>query len=175
MTTCKEKRVAAACGLLPRAPRLKFLLALSIVSAFPAHAQNAKVRLTGLSDYDFGTIANFSSDRSIARDVCVYSTANATYSVRASGSGAGGDFQLTSASTALRYEVQWADRAGRASASTLQPNIAIDGLSSDARNQQCTSGPPSSASLIIVLRATDLQTALTGSYAGTLTLIIGAE
>lgn len=162
-------------GPAPRSLPLFVLLALSMLATSPVAAQNNKVRITGLADFDFGTIANFSADRSIARGACVYSSANGTYSIRASGSGSAGDFQLAGPAATLNYEVQWADRASQASGSTLRPNIAVAGLSTNARNQQCTSGPTSSASLIIVLRAGELQAALTGSYTGTLTLIIGAE
>jgi hypothetical protein len=46
---------------------------------------------------------------------------------------------------------------------------------STASHQTCSTGPASSASLIILLRSAALSSARAGSYNGTLTLVVGPE
>jgi hypothetical protein len=151
-------------------------LLLAAVAPTQAYAQEKFVNIGGLSDYDFGQITNLSADQSISRDICVYSAKTTPgYNVRASGSGAGGAFTLAGGGGTLGYEVQWAAQAGKASGTILQPNVVLTGLRTNATQQNCVNGPTSSASLIVMLRATSLQAALSGAYSGTLTVIVGVE
>jgi hypothetical protein len=57
----------------------------------------------------------------------------------------------------------------------LSPNVALTGQTSSATQQFCNSGPASPASLILVLRGSELARARQGNYSGTLTLLIAAE
>ena len=141
-----------------------------------ARAQEKFAKVGNLSDYDFGAISNLSADQSLARDICVYSAKTTPgYSIKASGSGTGGAFTLAGAGGTLRYEVQWAASAGRSTGTILQPNATVYGLRTSATQVNCQNGPLASASLIIMLRATSLQAALSGTYAGTLTVTVAAE
>lgn len=157
-------------------PRARIICALLLVQAAAWSSQAAaKVRLSGLSDVNFGTIANLETDSVQSQSVCLYSQSN-RYSVRADGSGAGGAFVLSGGPSSLAYEVRWSAQAGQTNGTGLSPGAVLSGLTTSAQNQNCSgSGPPTSASLILVLPATALSAAMQGSYSGTLTLIVAEE
>lgn len=149
-------------------------VATTAVVATPASAQ--KVRIDGLVDVNFGTIANLTVDSRQSQSLCVFSqSANGGYNIRAFGSGAGGAFGLASGANSLAYEVQWSAASGQTSGIMLTPNTTLTGLTSVATHQACNNGPPTSASLIVVLRAADLTGAIAGTYSGTLTLVVAPE
>jgi hypothetical protein len=142
----------------------------------PVEAQSNNVRISKLSDVAFGSLANLGVDRSVAQNICVFAhTSGNRYRVTATGSAPGGAFTLTSGSDLLAYEVQWNASSGQSSGLQLSPSVAQTGLISSATQQTCNNGPATSASLILLLRSTALQSAKAGSYAGTLTLVIGAD
>jgi hypothetical protein len=126
------------------------------------------VRISGLSDVSFGTIGNLGVNQVRTQTVCAHAQVG-TYSVTASGSGPGNSFRLSSGTRLLPYEVQWAGSAGQTSGTALTANLPSVGFPSDG-NHQCNRGP--TASLIIILRATNLQSATAGDYGGTLTLLL---
>ncbi len=135
-----------------------------------------KVRVTNLSDVDFGLIANPQAEARRSQNICLFSnSAGGAYSVSASGSGAGSSFALASGSDSLAYEVEWSQTSGQGSGVSLAPAVPLTGQRSSATQQFCNSGPATSASMTIVLRAAELSRARQGSYSGTLTLLIAAE
>ncbi len=158
-------------------PRIASCLAIflgAVVHSNPATAQ--KVKITSLSDVDFGLIANLESESRRSQSICLFSNSvGGAYSVGASGSGAGGSFALTNGSSALAYEVEWSPQSGQTSGTILSANGTLTGQTSAATQQFCNSGPPTSASLTIVLRGAELSRAREGSYSGSLTLLIAAE
>ena len=168
-------------SLLPRARRTVHLVVAGAALAFalasaPVGAQSNNVRITKLSDVAFGSLANLEVDASSTQSICVYAnTSGDRYRVTATGSAPGSAFALTSGGSLLPYEVQWSASSGQSSGFQLSPNVPQTGLVSAATQQTCNSGPATSASLILLLRATALSSARAGSYSGTLTLIIGAD
>jgi hypothetical protein len=159
---------------LHRAPAIGALAALLLVNPVPALAQ--KVRITNLSDVDFGTVANLQADSRRSQNICLYSNGTAGgYSVVATGSGPGSGFSLSSGPNSLPYDVEWSGQSGQSSGAALSPNVALTGQTSSATQQFCNSGPATSASLILVLRGAELARARQGNYSGTLTLLIAAE
>ena len=158
-----------------RARALSALAALCLVlTPQPAAAQ--KVRITNLTDVDFGLIANTQAEARRSQNICLYSNSTGgAYSVSASGSGAGSAFVLTNGPDLLPYAVEWSDSSGQTSGIELAPSVALTGQQSSANHQFCNSGPATSASMTIVLKAADLSQARLGNYAGTLTLLIAAE
>ena len=141
----------------------------------PAGAQSNNVRITGLSDVALGTL-DAVSDTKLAQNVCAFSsTATKGYRVTANGSGSAGAFTLANGGSTLPYEVQWSGSSGQSTGSSLSANVALGGFTSAATQQQCNSGPTSSASLIVIVRGTSAASAAGGSYAGTLTLLLGPE
>jgi hypothetical protein len=158
--------------------RIKHVVAaaclLASVNASPASAQT--VRITKLADVDFATVANLGADQTRTQSVCAFSsTTGGRYRVTASGSGSGGAFTLASGARTLAYEVQWNSAPGQATGISLSSNVARGGFTSAARNQQCTSGDATTASLIVVLRAAQLSAASAGAYTGTLSIILAPE
>lgn len=154
-----------------------FAAAAAMLSApAPLAAQSNNVRITKLSDVAFGSLANLGVDASVAQNVCVFAqTSGNRYRVTATGSAPGGAFALSAGSELLDYEVQWNASSGQSSGLQLSPSVPQTGLVSAATQQTCNSGPATSASLILLLRSTALQSAKAGSYSGTLTLVIGAD
>lgn len=151
-------------------------IALLLLCGSPAFAASNNVRITGLTDVAFGTVASLSSDAIQSQSVCLYAnTASSGYNVRASGTGAGGAFTLSSGSNSLPFEVQWNSAAGQSSGAQLSENVALSGQISSATQQTCNSGPAASASLIVILRSAALSSASAGAYNGSLTLVIGPE
>lgn len=141
-------------------------------------AAPSNVRISGLVNLSFNTIADLTSDASLAEDVCLFSSsATSGYRVTATGSGAGGAFTLSpvSGSNTLAYDVEWKGQAGAMSGSSMTANVPLTGQISSATQQQCNSGPAASASLIVTLRAAALSSATTGTYGGSLTLLIAPE
>jgi hypothetical protein len=141
---------------------------------FPAGAQSNNVRITGLSDIAFGSLAGGDVVRS--ENVCAFSsTSTKGYRVTASGSGASGAFTLANGGATLAYEVQWNKLSGQTSGTNVSPNVALTGQTSAATQQQCNSGPASSASLILIIRDASVAAAAGGNYSGTLTLLLGPD
>lgn len=133
-----------------------------------------RVRLTGLSDVNFGTIAAVEFDTSVAQSVCLYSRSG-RYGISAIGSGPSGSFSLSGSTGTLPYTVEWSQSAGSQSGTALQPSTALTGLLATATHQTCQSGPAASASLIVRLKGVDLSATQMGAYNGNLTLIVAVE
>lgn len=149
---------------------------LLLLAAGPAPGASNKVRITKLANVDFGTVGNLGIDAARSQSVCLYAdTATSGYNVTASGTGAGGAFQLSSGASALAFEVQWASSAGQGTGTQLSPNVPLTGQVSTATQQTCNNGPATSASLIVILRSAALSSATAGTYNGTLTLVVGPE
>lgn len=149
------------------------ILLLQLALATPA---TAKVRITGLSDVNFGTISNLTVDAVQAQSVCVYSNGSSNgYGVRADGSGAGGAFTLSNGVTTMAYDVRWNSQPGQTNGTVLSSGAILTSQTTNAQHQTCSNGPPTTASLIVTLPATSLSSAGAGNYSGTLTLIVSEE
>ena len=136
-----------------------------------------RVRISGLNDVTFAN-ADPSSAASSAQNVCVWSnTSTRGYSITATGSGAGSAFTLANGTNpAVPYTVQWAGSTGQTSGTALVNGAALSGLTSTATNSDCSAGPTSSASLIVGVASSTLQSMVAGvNYTGTLTLVVAPE
>jgi hypothetical protein len=144
-----------------------------------AHAAN-RVRISGLADVAFSSIPSLAVDAVQSQSVCLFSKSPPAnnYSITASGSGPGGAFVLSSASGTLPFEVQWSDTPGQTNGFALVANQALAGQHSSAGGgsaDDCSTGPASTASLIVILRSAALGAALSGTYTGTLNLLVAPE
>jgi len=149
---------------------------LLVAAATATGANGQSVRISSLADINFGTIQNFVSDQSVSQTVCVYSTARSgAYQVTATGDGPANAFTLRSGSNRLAYEVQWADSAGQTVGASLAPGIPLPSQTSSTILSNCLFGLLPTASLIATLRASDINTAVSGNYSGTLTLLIAPD
>ena len=165
----EPRRLVLACALLT---------SLVALAAAPAQAASS-VRISGLSDVAFGSISNFTVDAVSSQSVCLYSKSPPAnnYRITASGSGAGGAFLLSSGTATLPFEVQWSASAGQSAGTQLLANQPLTAQHSSASTSvdDCSKGPASTASLIIVLRSAAVSAASSGTYSGTLTLLVAPE
>ena len=153
--------------------KLAKLLVGFAVSMAASGAQGQAVRISGLSDLDFGMITDVAPDRTLGESICAFSgLLGGRYSVTASGSGAGGAFTLANGAATLPYEVQWSTTAGRTSGTNLAPGVALTG---QTMLLSCPVLQTANASLIVILRSGSLSVATAGDYSGTLTIILSAS
>jgi hypothetical protein len=173
----RESRPLAAPVAKIASQGLVLIAAVTLLScASASSAASNKVRITALSDVAFGTIANLGADARRSQSLCLYAdTATNGYTVTAMGSGSGGAFDLSSGAQSLPFDVAWNSAAGQSSGLQLTPNVPLTGQVSTAAKQTCSSGPATTASLVVILRSAALSSAMAGTYSGTLTLIVGAE
>lgn len=133
----------------------------------------SRARLTGLTDIAF-TNQDPTSAASAAQNVCVWSnTATKAYTITATGSGTANAFTLGNGALTVPYTVEWNGSSGQTSGTALATGTASASLISTATHQTCTAGPSSSASLIVGMSTTDLQSMEAGlNYTGSLTLLV---
>jgi hypothetical protein len=135
----------------------------------------ARVQISGLSDFAFGTL-DPSTAASSAENVCVWSnTATKGYNLTATGDGASNAFTLTNGTTTLAYAVEWAGTSGQTTGSALTTNNPKTGLTSTATAPNCLSS--TTASLVVKFSTAQMQAAVGGAtaYSGTLTLLVAPE
>jgi hypothetical protein len=136
-----------------------------------------RVRISGLSDVTFSNV-DPSAAATDAQNVCVWSnTSTRGYTITASGSGAANAFTLASgALPAVPYSVEWASSSGQTSGTSLTAGAALTGQTSSAINSDCSAGPTASASLVVSMGSSTLQSMTAGvTYNGTLTLVVAPE
>ena len=140
----------------------------------PLSAQSMKAEISGLSDVSYGQLSNLQADHRRSQSICVAANSRDNrYSVRASGSGPGGDFALSSGQYLLPFSVEWSSNSGQTSGLELTSDGILAAQTTTERGPRCRNGP--TASLTIVLRAADLSRAQQGDYTGTLNLLIAPE
>ncbi len=176
-----RKARAAQCGVRWRFAPIAARSAACVLAflAAPVTAGD-QVRVSALSDVAFGTISSFTSDSVRSQSLCLYakSSPNNYYRITGSGSGAGGAFLLSSGTGTLPYDVQWADSPGQTTGAQLVANQPLTTQHSSVGSGDpgdCSKGPATSASLIIVVRSAALAAASSGTYSGTLTLLVAPE
>ena len=182
MDYARYSRLTAACiaALLVQGPALAAtqgsLGATSTGSISIGASVPNRVQLTGLADVSF-TNQDPATPALNAQNVCVWSnTSTKGYNVTASGSGAANAFTLASGAATVPYSVEWAASSGQSSGTGLTTGSALTGLTSTATNATCASGPSKSASLIVKIATTDLQSMQAATtYTGTLTLVVAPE
>ena len=152
------------------------LAGLAASLLLPGEASAERIRVTGLSDAEFGLVSAFGSDQRRSQNVCVYVTGSRqAYSILALGDGAGGGFSLANGMAVLPFDVEWAATPSARSGTLLTPSTPLINQISSATNQTCKSGPAASATLTVILRASNLAEASQGTYSGSLTLIVSPE
>jgi len=173
---------AAACRRAGHGvPRRLIAAAIGAICTITSSASQAgaadKVRISALSDVSFGIVTNFAADSVRSQSLCLYAKSPPLdqYRITASGSGPGGSFELSSGSDNLPYEVQWNDVAGQSGGTPLVANQPLTGQQSAASIDDCSKGAPTSASLLVVLRSAAVAAASSGTYTGTLTLLVAPE
>lgn len=136
-----------------------------------------RVRISGLTDVSFASVDPLVTATS-AQNVCVWSnTSTRGYRITASGSGAASAFTLANgALPVVPYTVQWAPTSGQTSGTSLVAGTPLTALTSTATNSDCSAGPSASASLVVSVASSALQSMTAGvTYNGTLTLLVAPE
>ncbi|WP_156457495.1 hypothetical protein [Altererythrobacter sp. Root672] len=130
-----------------------------------------------LTDVNFGSLST-ATDQTIRQNVCAYSRQGFTalsYGVRATGNGTGGAFTLANGTRRLAYEVQWADAVNQTTGTQLTANVLSPGYDNSAFFQNCNFQTTGTATLIVIIRATQAAAATAGNYTGTLQITIVPE
>jgi hypothetical protein len=135
-----------------------------------------RVQLSGLTDVSFAN-QDPATPASNAQNVCVWSnTSTKGYNVTATGSGTGNAFTLANGALTVPYSIEWAGSSGQTSGTALSTGTALTGLVSTATNATCSSGPSSTASIIVKMSTATLQSMQAATnYTGTLTLVVAPE
>jgi hypothetical protein len=107
-----------------------------------------------------------------SRSVCVWSNSlSRSYSIAATGSGAGGSFHLVHAAHAVPYAVEWRDTPEQAAEARLRPGESRAGFRSAAK-LNCAAGSTPTPSLVVKIASEDLQPVIgDAAYTGTLNLL----
>lgn len=159
-------------GIAPKVATALPALLVALSACTPAYGQSGKVRITQLTDVAFGFVTG-PAGRRISQNLCVFAdTSNGAYSVVASGSGASGAFELNSGLDRLPFEVQWSETPGQSGGTMLSAGVTSPAFISNAAQQTCKSGPSTSATLTLVLRAAQVDQVTAGSYSGSLQIMI---
>ena len=129
------------------------------------------VRITGISDLNFGTYdgnGNFSRDD----DVCVWTNqTGGNYKVLAQGDGASHAFTVSAGADPLPYAVRWNNATGTSGNSALTADT-ISGVFSGASTTSSICAGGDTANFQVVFSSSNLLGARPGVYTGVLTLVI---
>ena len=147
---------------------LQVLIYACILSAHQAAAQ---IAITGLEDFDFGTITPTTERVRQRARICVNADPPGPFQIVGTGSGTNGDFHLLSgAGDAIRFDVIVQNRGRQ----RLQPGVPTGGLMARAprRNGGCQ---PPFTHIIVAVNTADIQAAPGGRYQGNLQLMVVPE
>jgi len=165
----------------------------SLLDAGEAHAQanncmggapNPCTQITAMSDFALGTW-NGLDNISVTQRHCVRVSGNAAqpgllYSVTLTsvGASAGGNLRFTSGPMELPYSITYANADG-SNATTITTNGgSASGFNGITRANQsaCTSNPSATGQrMTLTITTTQLNSALAGSYSGTLQIVVAPQ
>jgi spore coat protein U-like protein len=127
------------------------------------------VQISRLNDLDFGTYAG--SGNLVGNEAfCVYRNGTGAYQATLTGDGTGGAFTIASGGNTIPYTVSYDDGGGAAAVTTGTLNT---GLMGNATAADC--GAADNTTVTITMTEAALQSQPTGTYQGTLTILIGPE
>ncbi|HEY9033719.1 MAG TPA: hypothetical protein VIN71_07275 [Pseudomonadales bacterium] len=132
------------------------------------------VQISRLNDITFGAYAG-SGNLTATEAFCVYRNGTGLYQVTLTGDsdglgGPGTDFFVTSGANVLPYTVDYDDGSGALAVTSATPVTTRQGHQT---LPDC--GVADNTSLTVTLLEADLQAAVAGAYAGTLTLVVAPE
>lgn len=150
--------------------------ALCVAALVPlAVAHSAEVQIAGLSDLNLGRW-NGTADLMGTVTHCVRSTApGARFAIAISGDGPAGGFLLSGGAGAIPYRVAYNDGRGWIDAAPGTPIASQRGYANAIQFNRCLSGASQRQSLRVQVLGSDLGAALSGSYSGTVSLLITPE
>lgn len=129
-------------------------------------------QITGFQDFPLGTWSGSGDLSAIDGTLCVYeSSANPRYFITATGSGSGGAFTLSTGGTTIAYAVGWSNVANATSgftALTSGTRVRFNG----GNKTSPTCGGSYNASLQISVLASSMSGKPSGTYSGTVTILL---
>lgn len=131
-----------------------------------------QVRISGLSDINFGTYSgtgNLESDQ----DICVYSNiVNGRYDITTQGDGAGNAYTLTNGGDTIPYSVFWSPSTGPSGGTPMTATTTLTNqLNANTQTDDCSVGGLS-ANIRVLMNDADLHGISNGLYSGTLSVIV---
>ena len=135
-------------------------------------------RVSGISDLSFGSYSG-SGPLSRDDDVCVWTNASGgNYRITARGNGTSFAYIVSKTgdnTKTIPYTVQWNTTSGTTGNSALTANVTSGNLSgANTQSSTCATGAAATANFQVTFAQADLLSAPSGTYTGTLTLIVSA-
>ncbi len=146
---------------------------LATMALVAASAAAVDIRISDLSDIDFGSVPPTAGPLINRMDFCVSMSENGRYNVIARGSGTADAFAIRNGFQELPLTVRYTDKPGRPGAQ-LTPGMPLGGLRAKKRRPGQDCRRPS-ASIEVELSAASLEAAGPGQYDGVLTLTVSPE
>lgn len=137
-------------------------------SALISFVKQNSVRISGLSDFDFGTHTSLQKSQDHTEKLCVHSSTGA-YAVTATSTNGAFALRSPNGSSRIRYRLQWLAGA----VTDLLPTISRGGYTSNVSDTDCAGGK--NAGIRIVISRSDFNQAEPGVYTDTLILLVRAE
>lgn len=137
------------------------------------------VRISGLSDILLTFDITGTGDIVGSSTACVYRNGGGTYSVNATGSGAGDAFTIQNAApvpTPIAYTVAWDDAVTGTAAVGVTSGTALTGQTgANTVSDDCSTGGGANAFVEVTVPRASLVAAPAGTYNGILTLEVAPE
>lgn len=147
---------------MPHFARLFLFLA-----ALAPIAEAQQVKISGFTNINLGPW-NGAGDLSAENSLCIYNSSTPDYRVRARGSGTGNAFELPGSGGDVAYEV----RFKQSSSSYVSLTADVFQNFTDADTSDDTCGGVANANLEVRVKEDELSGAQSGSYSGTLTVLL---
>ena len=131
----------------------------------------AAVRITGFTDFTFGTWSGSGDLVLYDGSLCVYDSGGGQYKITITGSGSGGAYTIASGANTLAYTVGFKASSGTggtftAMTSGTRKNFTPPNTASE------TCGGVYNAALRLTFAAASLSAAVPGSYSGSVTVLL---
>lgn len=126
------------------------------------------VRISDINDLMLGAFDGI-NDLVASDTVCIYKNSGTTYSITASGNGAGGAFTLSNGAGVAPYSVTWQDTLGSL---PLTAGVRASNRGNAVSSGDCNGGSSNNATFTVRMTAPILRTVQPGAYTGVLTLLL---
>lgn len=132
-----------------------------------------EVKISNLSDVDFGSITDLTSDATAQDDsVCVYNNSGSSYKLTVSSlNNDGSNFRLKNGTNFMNYNVDWfEDVSGGGIQHSLSHASQTTVGNAHQTSISCNSGASNNASMYLTIPAAQFDGAPAGAYSDTLTI-----
>ena len=147
---------------------------ISVVHLFYANAAFAEILITNLDSIEVSTSAILARDLVVTERICIASNPVTTYALTAVGSGENGQFSIQNGPFNMAFTLSYRDRRSGPGFRDLTSGIALSGFLTRplGNNQNCRGN---AGRLRITISKEALNSAVAGSYRGSLSLVVSPE